>query len=237
MTSLWKVEFHCHTVYSRDSLNWIPTLIRTAYKNGLNKVMITDHNTIRGAKEACLAAPDLFVMGEEIKLNNGAEILAYFVREEVPAKLPYLEVIQRLRDQGAVIALPHPMDRYRGKWQYEDLEKVISLVDVVEGFNARCMVNYDNQLAESLAKKYEKLAFSGSDAHFPGEVGMAPTILPPFSNAEELIESLQQATLVRRQSSNLVHFGSRYAVFYKRLFRNSRRVQEITKKLNLPDNE
>ncbi|NMC52860.1 MAG: PHP domain-containing protein [Chloroflexi bacterium] len=230
-TPLWKVEFHCHTVYSPDSLNWIPALIKTARQRGLDRVMITDHNTIRGGLAARKADPDLFVVGEEIKARGGAEILGYFVQEEIPAGMPFEVVIARLREQGAVIGLPHPLDRYRGRWKAEELQAALALVDAVEGFNARCLVKEDNIAAETMAQRRGLAVFSGSDAHLPGEVGSAYTLLPPFSTPEELKVALQSAQLVRRQSSNLVHLGSRYAVLYKRLFKGSRCIQD----LNEPD--
>lgn len=227
MNDLWKVEFHCHTVYSRDSLNWIHALVRTALKRGLDKIMVTDHNTIRGAIAARLAEPDLFVVGEEIKLDNGAELLAYYVQEEIPAGLPFQEVIQRLRTQGSVIGLPHPLDRFRGRWHPDDLAHAAKLVDAVEGFNARSLSRNDNYAAEAMAAQNHLPVFAGSDAHLPGEVGTAYTVLPPFHSPDELVKSLQQAKMVCKQSSNLVHLGSRYAVLYKLVFAKTRRIQDL----------
>ena len=60
------VEFHCHTDYSRDSSNRIPALIAAARARGIDKLAITDHNTIAGALVAKELAPDLIIVGEEI---------------------------------------------------------------------------------------------------------------------------------------------------------------------------
>ena len=61
-----KTEFHCHTIYSKDSLVAPVRLIETCRRKGIGRVIITDHNTIVGAVEAKKIAPDLVVVGEEL---------------------------------------------------------------------------------------------------------------------------------------------------------------------------
>ncbi len=76
-------------------------------------MVVTDHNTIAGARAAQELDPELVIVGEEIKTTRG-EILAFFVSEEVPAGLTPQETIARLKDQGAFISVSHPFDIYRG---------------------------------------------------------------------------------------------------------------------------
>ncbi len=40
--------------------------------------------------------PELIVVGEEILTQSG-ELLAYFLKEEIPARLPVMQVIERLK--------------------------------------------------------------------------------------------------------------------------------------------
>jgi hypothetical protein len=47
-----KVEFHCHTLYSKDSLNSIDGLLRRIDRLGIDRLAITDHNSIQGALAA-----------------------------------------------------------------------------------------------------------------------------------------------------------------------------------------
>ena len=81
-----KVEFHCHTLYSNDSLTTPQQLVDAARKKGLDRVVVTDHNTIAGGIEAQMIDPERIIVGEEIMTTRG-ELLAAFVREEIPAGL------------------------------------------------------------------------------------------------------------------------------------------------------
>src|SRR4051812_29640014 len=123
MNTTWKVELHSHTCYSKDSLISLDSVIRTCQRKGIDRIAITDHNTAEGALALAKLAPDLIIVGEEIMTTQG-EILAFFVRETIPAGLTPDETIRRLRDQGAVVSVSHPYDRLRkGAWEEPDLLK------------------------------------------------------------------------------------------------------------------
>jgi predicted metal-dependent phosphoesterase TrpH len=216
---MWKVDLHCHTRYSSDSLADPVAVLEAARRRGLDKVAITEHNSLRGALAAFALAPDLVIVGEEIQTDAG-ELIAYFVTEEVPRGLSLQEAIARLRAQGAVISVSHPRDRWRRSAVGEKtLLTIIERVDAVEVWNARCLLAADNAWAAAIARKYGKLATAGSDAHTPGEVGMAYVELPPFTNAEEMRASLAQAKVVGRLSPPWVHWASTWAKVWKRVAR------------------
>lgn len=207
----WHFETHCHTFASPDSLASPQAVVEAARRRGLHKLAITDHNTIAGALIAYALAPDLVVVGEEVMTQEG-ELLAFFVREEVPAGLPAEEAIARLRAQGAVISVSHPFDRLRsGHWRPEALQRILPLVDAIEGFNARCMWPGANRQALAWARRHQMPITVGSDAHHPLEVGRVRLVLPPFHDAESLRWALRQATWQGRASGWWVHLLSRYA--------------------------
>src|SRR5687768_598938 len=95
-----RVEFHCHTNASGDSLTDPRDLVKAARRKGLDRVVVTDHNSISGARSAQALDPDLVIVGEEIMTTRG-EILAAFLTEEIPPGLTPRETIRRLRDQGS----------------------------------------------------------------------------------------------------------------------------------------
>jgi hypothetical protein len=214
-----KVEFHCHTLYSKDSLNSIDGLLRRIDRLGIDRLAITDHNSIQGALAAYELAPDRIIVGEEIKTKKG-EFLAFFVREEIPRGLEPLEVIARLRDQGAFISVSHPFDLQRSGWPLPDLIEITSLVDAIEVFNARCLDGRLNDLALQYARENNLAGTVGSDAHMLREVGQATLDLPPFNDAEGLRRVIRQGKASVKLSSFWVHFGSSYARFYKQTFGN-----------------
>ncbi len=217
---MWKVDLHCHTRYSRDSLAEPVKLLEAIRRKGLDKVAITEHNNLRGALALHALATDLVIIGEEVR-TLGGEVIAYFVTEEVPRGLTLEETIARLRAQGAVISVPHPCDSLRGSAIGEaNLLSIIEHVDAVEVWNARCLRAGDNDRALAIARQYGKLATAGSDAHTPGEVGAAYVELPPFGNADEMRASLAQARVIGHLSPAWVHFASTWASLWRRLAGN-----------------
>jgi predicted metal-dependent phosphoesterase TrpH len=215
-----RVEFHCHTIYSKDSLLKPEKLIETARQKKLDRVIITDHNTIAGAIKAQKIDPQLIIIGEEIMTTRG-EILAAFVREEIPAGLSPRETIQRLRDQGAFISVSHPFDVQRkGHWREKDLDEILPLVDAIEIFNSRCMLRRFNASAAGYAHRNGMGATVGSDAHTARELGRATLSLPFFNSGETLAVAIQNSEINTRLSSPLIHATSRFAVIAKMFFRN-----------------
>ena len=209
---LWKIDFHCHSEYSRDSRSKIRDLILRAKDIGLDRLVLTDHNTIRGALAARELEPDFVIAGEEILTTRG-ELLAFFVEREVPKGLPPEAAIDFLRAQGAFISVSHPFDLNRHGWHQSDLDIIRPMVDAIEVFNARCLLHGTNHQAAAYAARHGLAGTAGSDAHLVGEVGKAVTVLAPFDSAETLRKALPAATIEARYSSLWVHLGSTLAKF------------------------
>ena len=213
----WKVDFHVHTCYSGDSFTSLEAVIGACRKRGLGKVAITDHNTIAGALALSEMAPDLVIVGEEIKTDVG-EIIAYFLKEEVPKGLPVQEAIARVREQGGVVGVSHPLDRWRREAMgLTHLLSIIEQVDMLEAFNARTTFPSDNRRTLELAREWGLLATAGSDAHVAWEIGRAYVEMPAFNDKDEFLRSLAQGQIVGRLTTPLIHFASTWAKFIKRL--------------------
>jgi predicted metal-dependent phosphoesterase TrpH len=211
-----KLEFHCHTNASKDSLTKPADLIKTARRKGLDRLIITDHNSTAGAVAAQKLDPELVIVGEEIMTTKG-EILAAFVKEEIPAGLTPQETIKILKEQNAFISVSHPFDRLRkGGWEENDLLEIIEQVDAIEIFNSRCMNPMFNVQAKQFAEKYNLAGTVGSDAHAAFEVGTSVILLDQFEGPEEMRKVIRQAKYQTKLSSWLVHFVSRYASMVNR---------------------
>lgn len=212
-----KLEFHCHTNASKDSLTRPEDLVRAARKKGLDRLVITDHNSIAGAVAAQRLDPELVIVGEEIMTTRG-EILAAYVTEEIPAGLTPLETIRILREQGAFISVSHPFDEWRkGGWKEADLLEIISHVDAIEIFNSRCMDPRFNQRAMAFAEKHNLPGTVGSDAHAIFEVGKSVVWLDPFQGPDGMREVIRQAKYQMKLSPWWVHFVSTYAKRKKKM--------------------
>ena len=214
------VEFHCHTIFSKDSLTTPRTLVETCRRKGIDRVVVTDHNTIVGALAAQALAPDLVIVGEEILTTKG-EILAAFVTDEISPFLSPQETITRLKDQGAFISVSHPFDRLRnGAWKEDDLLEILPQVDAIEVFNSRCMDPQSNRAAQIFAEKHNIAGTVGSDAHAAFELGRSVLILEQYEDPDEMREVIRRGIPQTKLSSPWVHLNSRYAVLYKALIKS-----------------
>ena len=214
-----KVEFHCHTIFSKDSLVPPQALVNAVRRKGIDRVVVTDHNTIAGARAAQAVDPERVIVGEEIMTTRG-EILAVFVSEEIHKGLTPQETIRRLKDQGAFISVSHPFDRLRkGGWQEADLLEILPEVDAIEVYNSRCMNPRFNQEARQFAEKYNIARTVGSDAHVTWELGRSLMSLDAFNGPDELRNLIRSGTSKVRWSPPWIHFTSRYATIYKKVTR------------------
>lgn len=211
------VELHCHTRFSKDSLMNVNQMLAVCKRKNIDRICVTDHNTILGAIRAKEVDPDRVVIGEEISTLEG-ELLAYFVQEEVPGGLSPEETIAYLRRQGAFISVSHPFDRYRlGHWNPASLERIVPLIDSIEIFNARCIHNSDNRKAQLFAEKWGIPGTVGSDAHTVYEIGKATLFMGDFHDAVSLKFSLKSAFPSTHLSPACIHLTSRVASWVKKL--------------------
>ena len=212
-----RVEFHCHTLYSKDSLARPEKLLAACRRKGIDRLVITDHNTIAGALRCQELDAERVIVGEEIATLSG-ELLAAFVREHIPPRLPALEAIARLRAQGAFISVSHPFDIMRsGRWSLPDLLEITPFVDAIETFNARCLLPAYNTQAQEFARLHGLPGTAGSDAHAACELGRATMLLPDFHDSDSLKAALPQAQFEARLSPPWIHLTSRYATWSKEM--------------------
>jgi predicted metal-dependent phosphoesterase TrpH len=164
-------------------------------------------------------APDLVIVGEEVRTSRG-ELLAYFLTETIEPGLSPEETIARIRAQGGVVGISHPLDRIRrDAMGREAALTIIDQVDMLEVFNARSLFPEDNAGALALAEAHGKLKTAGSDAHTLYELGRATMRTRPFDGAQDFLAALAGAQIVARPTTRLIHFASRWAAWRKRLRR------------------
>lgn len=214
---MWTVELHCHTLYSPDCLTRLEDLIAACRRKRIDKLAVTDHNTARGALMLQQMAPDLIIVGEEVRTSRG-ELLAYFLSETIPPDLSPEETIARIRAQGGLVGISHPLDRVRREAMGREAAlSIIDQVDMIEVFNARSVFHADNAGALALAEAHGKLKIAGSDAHTIYELGRATMRMPPFTGPQDFLAALAGAQIVARPTTRLIHLASRWAAWRKRL--------------------
>lgn len=210
-----RVEFHCHTDISMDSSNHLPRLLQLARRRGMDRLAITDHNTIANAIRAREMDPELVIVGEEIKTTAG-ELLAYFVTRGVTRDVSPMQAINLLKQQNAFISLAHPFDHQRSSWTAAELEEILPYLDAVEVFNSRCFNPSANRAALEFAEKNRLAKMVGSDAHSQVELGLATLHLPQFGTADELRQAIQLARMDTHPISPWAHVGANALILVER---------------------
>lgn len=211
------VDLHCHTSASFDSLASPAAVVRAAAARGLTHLAITDHDRIDGAIEAkaraATNAPGLTVLvGQEIRTTTG-DLIGVFLRETIPPGLSAADAIGAVRDQGGLVGIAHPFDRFRGsvgRGEASALDGLAGDVDWIEAWNARLMLGDGNARAAELAQRAGIPGVAVSDAHTTMEVGVASTALTGDpSNADGLRIALagRVELLTGRASAYLRLFG------------------------------
>jgi predicted metal-dependent phosphoesterase TrpH len=149
-------------------------MIEAAIRKGLNGLIITDHDSVKGGlvgKEVARDYRDFKVIpGAEITSRAG-HVLAIGVDENVQKGLGVEETVGLIHDLGGIAVASHPFSiRVRPSVGNECLK-----ADAVEVFNATSR-GLTNSRAMSLAKINGHPRTAGSDAHWARTVGTAGII-------------------------------------------------------------
>jgi predicted metal-dependent phosphoesterase TrpH len=199
-----------HTSWSHDCAVDPADLIMYAEANGLGAIAVTDHNTFGGALETVELARDhelIVIPGEEIKTDGQGEVIGLFLQEEIPRGLTFAETVVAIKEQGALVYLPHPFDRLHSIPEPATLQRHLADIDVFEVYNARLLFEAYNEEALRFARKYNLTAGAGSDAHVLQGVGTGALRMRAFEGPEEFFLSLRSAQVLRRPRS-LVYLQS-----------------------------
>lgn len=188
-----KIDFHVHTRYSPDGAIKIKDLIEKSRKLGIIPA-VTDHGSINSFREF-KTKKFKFIPGEEIKTDIG-DLSALYIQEAIPKNTPFLEALDKIKEQGGISYLPHGFD----PWRYNignKFPKYAEKVQIIEIFNARCFEKEFNKNAENFADKNNKLKAGGTDSHFLFEFGTTYTEIPDFdlTNPKELLKALKKAKI------------------------------------------
>lgn len=214
---MWRCDLHTHTSYSPDCLVSPEQFLETCRRRGLDRVAVTDHNTLAGALRLKEMDPERVIVGQEIRTTHG-ELIAYFLTEPVPAGLSPQKAIEAVRVQGGVVGIPHPLDQIRREAMGRALvASLVEEVDFLEGFNARCLLPADNRAAQALARAHNLPITAGSDAHSLWELGRAGVRMPPFDSPASFLESLRSAQIWGKISPVWVHAFSTLAKILRRV--------------------
>ena len=176
-----RFDLHVHTHHSFDCLTRPEQLVEVVQRNGLTGIAVTDHNAIEGALHLRDVAPFPVIVGEEVETTHG-EIAGLFLGEWIPPRLSPQETIDRIKAQGGLVYITHPLAHgVPSRIRQRVLREILPQVDLIEGFNARVPLPADDRRVRELAGECGIPLGAGSDAHFAAEVGRGYVELEPFA--------------------------------------------------------
>ncbi len=194
-----RVDLHLHSNYSHDGQSTLDELIQRCAEVGLDRIALTDHNTVEGAQALAELAPDLAIIGEEAKTREG-EVIGLFITRRLPPYLRPEEVMDLVHEMGGLTYIPHPLDRHRANFRLERIIDLADRIDIIETYNAWCEPA-ENQAAGRLATELGKVAATGSDAHAAQELGRSWMEIDDYTTPLDFLEKLRTARHVISASS------------------------------------
>ena len=194
-----RVDLHLHSNYSHDGQSSLEELIRRCRECGLDRIALTDHNTVEGALELAKLAPELTIVGEEAGTREG-EVIGLFITSRLPPHLPPEDVMDMVHDMGGLTYIPHPFDRHRANFRTERIVELADRIDIIETYNAWCEPA-ENQAAARFAADLGKVTATGSDAHSASELGRSWMEIESFKGPQDFLTKLRRARHVVTASS------------------------------------
>jgi len=194
-----RVDLHLHSHFSHDGQSSLDELIQRCAESGLDRIALTDHNTVEGALALARMAPALAIIGEEVKTREG-EVIGLFITGRLPPYLPPEDVMDMIHSMGGLTYIPHPLDRHRAHFRGERLVELADRIDIIETYNAWCEPAA-NQAAARLATDLGKVGATGSDAHSAIELGRSWMEIEDYTSPQDFLEKLRDARHVVTASS------------------------------------
>ncbi len=194
-----RVDLHLHSHYSHDGRSSLEELVARCKECGLDRIALTDHNTIEGALALARLAPELTIVGEEAKTLEG-EVIGLFINSRLPPYQSPEEVMDLIHGMGGLTYIPHPLDRHRSHFREERIVELATRIDIVETYNPWCDPAA-NQAAARLAEELGKVSATGSDSHAAHELGRSWMEIEAYSNPGDFLEKLRYARHVVTASS------------------------------------
>ena len=167
-----KICAHIHTHHSHDSNTKVEDIIDKAIQLKYDAIIITDHNTTKGAYEALKIAQDRIkvIIGAEFGTEKG-HILCINIDDTVEKncikkgnKYDFDDLVKKVREQNGLLFLAHPIQS-KAKTELEFIKQL----DGIELINSRVESSFaikkSKELNRKILENYNTSIISGCDAH------------------------------------------------------------------------
>ena len=188
-----RIDCHIHSKYSPDGKGELHELVKVAKEKGLTGIVVSDHNVYRMPADMKAAKFPGFTLipAMEISVREG-HCLALGVREAVPARLPLVETLQKIREAGGIGVPSHPFRRVHGVGEVA-IDAALKDLRALEVYNARDGPRKSNARSQATAKRLQLGGTGGSDAHQIFEVGNSYTVFQePVEDVDDFIDQIDK---------------------------------------------
>lgn len=203
---LLKTELHCHNEFSNFQLGPLETpydcgitiedQLKKAYDLGLDVLFITNHNTLNGYRSLLEYQKNhekyqkiCICPGEEITTDTGIHVLAFGLAETINPGHSIEEVLDLIREQGAISCAPHPFGISNG------LREKALLCDLIEVFNSNNVDRYSNLRALHFARANHMIEVAGSDSHVLSTLGRCSNLIDSEKNLDSILYALRRGKI------------------------------------------
>ena len=194
-------ELHCHNSFSNFHLGAkepqhdcsvsIRDQLECSRRHGLDAVFVTNHNTLDGYRQMLEYKNDhekfkdigVFA-AEEITTNLGEHILAYGIHDAIAPGMPFEEVLDAIRDQGAISSAPHPFSLING------LRENAKKCDMIEIFNSNNVDVFSNARAVQFACDNGMVRVAGSDSHVLSTLGRCINVIDSGNDIDDILHAM-----------------------------------------------
>lgn len=219
-------DLHTHTKKSPDSISTIKQLIKIAKKRGLTGLAITDHDKVYQGEEKIDGIT--IIPGSEITLKDDSHLLAYYIKEALPAKkLTLAEAVTAIKKQGGYCSLAHPTNKKGGyfksggylkikKRKIKEIKRALEIVDGIEIGNAhetKQLRTSAKKIAESLF--FKKIWTAGSDSHSPSSLGFGVVKTKEPLTKKNFFKVIKEGEIIVKTKFNFI---KRILYFIEKLF-------------------
>ena len=197
-----RTELHCHNSFSNfhvgadeppyDCDVSVRDQLERARGAGLDAVFVTNHNTLDGYAQMleCRDSHEKFAgisvfPAEEVTTDTGAHVLAYGIREPIPAGLPLDEVIDEVSRQDGVSSAPHPFSLI------DALREGAARCDMIEAFNSNNVDILSNMRASEFAIEHGMTAVAGSDSHVLATFGRCVNLVDSDNGLDAVLHAMR----------------------------------------------
>jgi predicted metal-dependent phosphoesterase TrpH len=198
MNKSYKIDFHTHSIISHDGGISAYEYDRILTEGKVDVVAITDHNKIDFALEMYKKHGNKIIVGEEILTKEG-EIIGLFLNSKIEPYLSLEETVQRIREQNGLVYVPHPFEVTRKGFSKQVLQRVASMVDIIEVFNARSKEPWKSNLALRFAEENNLVFAASSDAHSVSGIS-AHSIVSEIPERDNLLSLLNAGSLHKERA-------------------------------------